>query len=974
MIRNLSLGQRIGLVFLLIGLLVLFSSSLGLIFASSVTRTISATESGLQQFDDLAQLERTWAQAAAIVDKMLLNRQTGGAVQQDLTNALADFNTSLTNLAGQTGLNERDQATVATLQLLGGQLTDLVEEITAVAADGRWSRAQVIRHTEMSSLQRRFDENLALFRTNIQTDVDMAIADSVQAQNVLRLIWIGTAILAAVVGTAVGLWVIRTITQPVDALIEQTHRVTQRDFREITPLDNQDEIGQLSRAFAGMTNLLRESYTELEQRVADRTNALLTSTQISRQLTTILDPAQLVHEVVTQIDAAFGYYHTHIYLVDDHKRYLLMASGTGEAGREMLARGHKIAWGQGLVGRAANSAAPVLVPDVSQAADWLPNPLLPDTKAETAVPIQVGQEVLGVLDVQHNVTGGLQQEDVDLLQSIANQVAIALRNAQLYAEAEKRGQREAQIRAINESILSTEDEAVALQVADMELGHAWGTKRRVVRLIGTENSADGAAAAAVEDALLRLPIRIGSEVIGELVITEDVNDLAEARGIAFVVAQQLGQHLEKLRLSATTRQALAEAQRRSRELAILNNIVTNLSAATSLQESMQIVVNEVATAVRVRQARIALFNEAADQLTIVAEHYDAAHAPSAMGQSIPLAGNLLTEQVVQTRHACYVPDARTSSLTQSFQEILLTQGIWGLAVIPIVIADRVAGTLGIDILDGDNGLSTEQLQLAEAIVLQAATAIEKARLFEQTEARAEELAVINEVAEIVSRQITQQDLLLTVYDQIRRIMSVDAFYVALYERPTGKIVYPLVYDDGRVYQQPTGFFNPANNIGKVIESGEALLINRTAEEIEALLLAQKSSRMIGNQSRPSASLLFVPLRIGQETLGVLSVQSYELNAYTPANITLLLGIANHVAVALDNARLLDESRKMARRAQMLRDISGSINTTLDAESILQTAVREIGRTLGLQTSVYLQDPDANGHQSLLAAEDEPQPA
>lgn len=492
MIHNRSLGQRISLGYLLIGLLVLLASSLGFLFTGLVTQTISATQAGLQQFDELGQMERTWANVAATVDRMLLTRQTGGTIQMDLERVLAEFDQQLADLAAEPAMSEQERATVATLQLLGEQLTAQVEEITAVARDGRWSRAQVIRHTEMSSLQRRFDENLDRLRTDIRQNASDSVANSFRSQNSLRLIWIATVIVAVIVGSVASIGVVRSITGPVDELIAQTRRVTQRDFTEFTPLPNQDEIGQLSRAFAEMTDLLRESYTELEQRVVARTRALLTSVEVSRRLTTILDPDQLVQEVVAQIDAAFGYYHTHIYLFDDARNYLLMVGGTGEAGRQMLASGHKIEQGQGLVGRAAASGAPVLVADVSQAQDWLPNPLLPETKAETAVPIIIGQNVLGVLDVQHNVVGGLQQEDVELLQSIANQVAIALQNAQLYKEAEKRAQREARIRAINARILNTSDVATAMKVAARELGQTLGARQTVVRLLADSPEGEGA--------------------------------------------------------------------------------------------------------------------------------------------------------------------------------------------------------------------------------------------------------------------------------------------------------------------------------------------------------------------------------------------------------------------------------------------------------------------------------------------------
>jgi putative methionine-R-sulfoxide reductase with GAF domain len=141
-----------------------------------------------------------------------------------------------------------------------------------------------------------------------------------------------------------------------------------------------------------------------------------------------------VAEVVNQVNNAFGYYHTQIYFFDEAKNNLVMAGGTGEAGKLMLAQFHKITAGRGLVGRAAETNEPILVSDTSQNPEWLPNPLLPETKAEVAIPISIGDQVLGVLDVQHNIVDGLKREDVDALQSIANQVAIASQNAQSYTE------------------------------------------------------------------------------------------------------------------------------------------------------------------------------------------------------------------------------------------------------------------------------------------------------------------------------------------------------------------------------------------------------------------------------------------------------------------------------------------------------------------------------------------------------------
>jgi putative methionine-R-sulfoxide reductase with GAF domain len=377
------------------------------------------------------------------------------------------------------GLETLDQETVNGLQSASSEAyAELVYEGTPSLA----AQAPVASTTENPAI-----EELGWFVVLHQPS-EIAMAP-VAAQTRLSVLLV---LLAVGVVSAGAVLLSQFISGPIVRLAGVAEEVGAGDLTARAAVETQDEIGALTKSFNSMTGQLQRTLEGLEERVAERTRAIELSADVSRRLSTILDQAQLVSEVVELLQFAFDYYHVHIYLFDEAGENLLMVGGTGEAGKTMLERGHKIPRGRGLVGRAGEIGQVVLVGDTAEDPNWLPNPLLPDTKAEVAVPILLGDEVLGALDVQEDQVSGLDDEDVDLLEGIAGQVAIALRNARQYAEAQKQAERETQIGAIVGQIQATQTVEEALQVAVRELGRALKAPKTQARVkLGEEENGNG---------------------------------------------------------------------------------------------------------------------------------------------------------------------------------------------------------------------------------------------------------------------------------------------------------------------------------------------------------------------------------------------------------------------------------------------------------------------------------------------------
>jgi GAF domain-containing protein/ABC-type uncharacterized transport system substrate-binding protein len=187
---------------------------------------------------------------------------------------------------------------------------------------------------------------------------------------------------------------------------------------------------------------LREVRQTLEQRVEDRTRALAqravqleAAAEVSRATTVLRDPASLLTQVVDLVREHFGLYYVGLFLVEGDDAVL--RAGTGRAGEEMLARGHRLeVGGNSMIGQCVANDEPVVSLDVMETDVRFQNPLLPDTRSEMALPMRAGGEVIGALSVQSVEPEAFDAAFISVLQTMADQVAIAIRNARLHAETE----------------------------------------------------------------------------------------------------------------------------------------------------------------------------------------------------------------------------------------------------------------------------------------------------------------------------------------------------------------------------------------------------------------------------------------------------------------------------------------------------------------------------------------------------------
>jgi GAF domain-containing protein/HAMP domain-containing protein len=430
--------------------------------------------------------------------------------------------------------------------------------------------------------------------------------------------FLGLLLLAGLIGLTV-----QRCLFPVQNLSETAFAVSEGNLSIQAPIESEDELGYLAENFNRMTMQLKESISSLEDRVTERTsdlerrsNQLKAAALVSKEAAGIRDIHQLMNQTVQLISNYFEFYHAGLFILDDVREYAVLEAANSEGGQRMLARGHKLRVGQvGIVGYVADVGVPRIALNVGEDAIFFNNPDLPLTRSEMALPLKARGQVIGVLDVQSIEESTFSNEDIETLQVLADQVALALDNARLIKESRDAldelrnlyGQRTRQ--AWKERL-----EKGVLSYRYSRTGVTSGSE-----LSSSENSLEMDGLVEQNDSVIRndqqhevlVPIILRGQVLGSLVLRRDKDQKPWSKRDTQLVKDLITQVLPALENA----RLLEEIQNRAQTETLVGQVSSKIQGSLDLETVLKTAVQEIGLVVNASrvQIRMAKAEEAAQE-------------------------------------------------------------------------------------------------------------------------------------------------------------------------------------------------------------------------------------------------------------------------------------------------------------------------------------------------------------------------
>ncbi len=423
-------------------------------------------------------------------------------------------------------------------------------------------------------------------------------------------------------------FVSRVITQPIVKLAAVTEDITSGNLSARAEYTVNDEVGALANSFNRMTSQLQDTLGGLERRVAERTadvelarllserraQELQSISEISRVISTEQRLEVLLPLITRLVSERFEFYHAGIFFVDTTRRFVYLQAANSEGGQRMLARGHRLEVGTGLVGTAAQTGKPRIALDVGADAAFFDNPDLPTTRSEMALPLNFRGNTIGILDVQSTKAGAFTDSDANTLGVLADQVAIAIENARLFGQTQ---QAREEAEALYIQIQRQEWSTFASQESRIGYRHTATGGRQLARPVETdeiraalENGQvvvmDGKASKS--QPVIAIPVKLRGQTIGVLNIKAPSRDRKwnqDEINLAQAISDRLALALDNARL-------LQESQRRAAKEAMIGELSAKIGASINMRNVLQTAVEELGRALPGSEVVIQFESESQD--------------------------------------------------------------------------------------------------------------------------------------------------------------------------------------------------------------------------------------------------------------------------------------------------------------------------------------------------------------------------
>ena len=397
---------------------------------------------------------------------------------------------------------------------------------------------------------------------------------SLQVQSILF------SILVLILGAGFSYYVSKSVSDPIKDLINTFLKIEQGDLATRAPVSATDELGIVTMHFNRMVAQLEGLQNTLEQQVVERTKQLTATNEVGRVAASSLDPDELLSRVIRLFSEQFGYYYAAIYLLDPSEKWAELREATGDAGHVLKHNHHRLeVAGKNMVGTAIREKSPRIAQVASQEKQRFENPLLPYTRSEIALPLLVGDRVLGALDVQSTKESDFGPELIETMQNMAGQVAIALENARLYQEAQRVIK---EMRTVQQQYLQDGWSGYSAQHDELEYG------------VGDET---------LENARqLEVPISLRDQVLGQIMLEGNEEWTQDQRSLVDAVATQAAIALENARLVSESRQVAV----RERMLAEINS---KIWSSATIDGVLQTVAKELGRRMNASQVTVELKQE-----------------------------------------------------------------------------------------------------------------------------------------------------------------------------------------------------------------------------------------------------------------------------------------------------------------------------------------------------------------------------